>query len=92
MLRHGYRAAPALSEEEKGRPQVVALAATGVHTLAMLLTTGAVAVLVYEWVGVTFLRRGWINLDLVWTFALMVTRGLLLVANVVSSFPLLRPR
>jgi hypothetical protein len=57
----------------------------------MLLATGAVALLVYEWVGVAFLRRGWINLDLVWTLALMVTGGLLLVAAVVSAFPLLRP-
>jgi hypothetical protein len=68
----------------------MALAAIGVHTLAMLLATGAVALLVYEWVGVAFLRRGWINLDLVWTLALMVTGGLLLVSAVVSAFPLLR--
>jgi hypothetical protein len=65
---------------------VVALAAIAVHTLAMLLATGAVAVLVYEWVGVAFLRRGWINLDFVWTLALMVTGGFLLVAGVVLSF------
>ncbi len=42
-----------------------------VHSLAMLLTTGAVALIVYEWVGLDFLRRGWINLDLVWTAALL---------------------
>lgn len=42
-----------------------------VHSLAMLITTGAVALAVYEWVGVDFLRRGWINLDLVWTAALI---------------------
>jgi hypothetical protein len=54
-----------------------ALAAVGVHSLAMLVVTGAIAVAVYEWVGVGFLRRGWINLDLVWSFALVAT-GLLL--------------
>jgi hypothetical protein len=57
----------------------VALAAVGVHTLAMLGVTGVVAVVVYEWVGVAFLRRGWINLDLLWTVALVAT-GLILLA------------
>lgn len=49
----------------------IALAAVGVHTLALLLVTGAIAVVVYEWVGVGFLRRGWVNLDLVWMLALL---------------------
>jgi hypothetical protein len=56
----------------------VALAAVGVHTLAMLATTGAIAVAVYEWFGLAFLRRGWINLDLIWTIALLAT-GLILL-------------
>jgi hypothetical protein len=42
-----------------------------VHSLAMLITTGVVALIVYEWAGVDFLRRGWINLDLIWTTALI---------------------
>ena len=37
----------------------------------MLATTGAVALLVYDWLGVAVLRRGWINLDLLWTAALI---------------------
>ena len=56
----------------------IALAAVGVHTLAMLATTGAVAVAVYEWFSVAFLRRGWINLDRIWTVALVAT-GLILL-------------
>jgi hypothetical protein len=59
----------------------VALTAISVHTLAMLLTTGAVAVLVYEWLGVAFLRRGWINLDLVWMAGLVAT-GCFLLASI----------
>jgi hypothetical protein len=55
----------------------IAAAAVGVHSLAMLAVTGAVALVVYQWVGVAFLRRGWINLDLVWSIALVAT-GLLL--------------
>ncbi len=57
----------------------VALAAVGVHTLAMLAVTGVIAVVVYEWVGLAFLRRGWINLDLLWTVALAATGLILLV-------------
>ena len=50
-----------------------------VHSLAMLITTGGVALIVYEWAGLDFLRRGWINLDLVWTAALIGIGLLVLV-------------
>jgi hypothetical protein len=59
-------------------PLPVMLAAVGVHALAMLATTGMIAVLVYEWLGLAFLRRGWINFDLLWIAALVAT-GLLLI-------------
>jgi hypothetical protein len=49
----------------------IASLAVLVHSLAMLVVTGIVALVVYEWVGLDFLRRGWINLDLVWTTALI---------------------
>jgi hypothetical protein len=58
----------------------IALAAVGVHTLAMLATTGAAALAVYQWFGLAFLRRGWINLDLIWTIALVITGLILFVA------------
>ena len=57
----------------------VTLAAVAVHTLAMLVVTALIAVVVYEWVGVAFLRRGWINLDRVWTGSLIATGLILLV-------------
>jgi hypothetical protein len=56
----------------------IALAAVGVHTVAMLATTGVIALSVYQWVGVAFLRKGWFNLDRIWTIALVVT-GLVLL-------------
>jgi hypothetical protein len=34
---------------------------------------------VYEWVGLAFLRRGWINLDLLWVLALIGAGAVLLV-------------
>jgi hypothetical protein len=48
-----------------------ALAAVAIHTAAMLAVAGAIALAVYEWIGLAFLRRGWINLDLLWTLALV---------------------
>ena len=59
----------------------IASLAVLLHSLAMLITTGAVALIVYEWLGLDFLKRGWINLDLVW-IALLIGMGvwLLLVA------------
>jgi hypothetical protein len=50
---------------------LIASLAVLVHSLAMLVTTGIVALSVYQWVGLDFLRRGWINLDLLWTAALI---------------------
>ncbi len=44
---------------------------TGVHTLAMFAAAGAVAVIVYEVVGLAILRRAWFNLDRVWAVALI---------------------
>jgi hypothetical protein len=32
-----------------------------------------------NWVGLAFLRRGWINLDLVWVLALIGAEAILLV-------------
>jgi hypothetical protein len=49
------------------------LAATCAHTLGYLAVTGLVALLVYRKVGLRFLRTSWINLDLVWGGALLVT-------------------
>lgn len=49
------------------------LAASVVHTAGYLLATGLIAVVVYEKVGVGFLRKAWLNLDLAWSVALLLT-------------------
>lgn len=60
----------------------VTLAAVVVHTAAMLAVTATIAFIVYRWVGLAVLRRGWLNLDLLWIFALVATGlGLLLAAG-----------
>ena len=55
-----------------------ALLGIAVHTAAMLIVTTAIAVAVYEWVGLEILRRAWINVDLIWTLAMLAAGGLLL--------------
>jgi hypothetical protein len=57
----------------------VGLAALALHTVAMLATIGIISIAVYKWIGVGFLRRGWINLDLLWTVALVICGIILLV-------------
>ncbi|HSE94445.1 MAG TPA: hypothetical protein VLD61_01050 [Methylomirabilota bacterium] len=57
-----------------------ALAATAIHAAGYLLVAALVAVLVYEKVGLRFLRTGWFNLDLLWALALIATGGLTLLA------------
>ena len=44
-----------------------------IHTAGYLLVTGLIAVIVYERVGTKFLRTAWVNLDLIWAAALIVT-------------------
>ena len=54
-----------------GQTAGTALVAVGVHTLAMLCVAGGVGIAVYQWIGLAFLRRGWINLDFIWIIALV---------------------
>jgi hypothetical protein len=70
---------PAASEPSFIGPFLTALLGIGIHTLAMLTVTTAVAVAVYEWIGLEILRRAWLNVDLIWTLALLLAGGLLLL-------------
>ena len=56
-----------------------ALVATGLHTVAYLSMTALVALVVFERLGVGILRRAWLNLDLIWSVALVVTGTLTLI-------------
>jgi hypothetical protein len=53
---------------------LVGAAAVAIHTLAMLVVMGAVALVVYDKIGVGILRRAWVNLDKLWAGA-VVTAG-----------------
>jgi hypothetical protein len=68
-----------LSPEAIARSPGLMLLAVGVHTAGMLLVTTAVAVLVYEKFGLAWLRRAWLNVDVLWTIALSMAGVLALV-------------
>jgi hypothetical protein len=59
-------------EEALAGPVALAVAAALVHGLAMLATSGVVAVLVYEMVGLRILRSAWVNLDRIWAGAFLL--------------------
>ena len=52
---------------------LAALLATAVHTIAYLAVTGLIAWVVYSKFGLAILRKAWINLNLVWAAALVIT-------------------
>src|SRR5262245_17824632 len=62
-----------------GDTLAAALAGVSVHTVAMLAVTGAIALAIYAWIGLEILRSAWLNLDLVWTLALVAAGVWLLV-------------
>lgn len=52
---------------------LAALLATAVHTTAYLAVTGLTAWVVYRKFGLAILRKAWLNLNVVWAAALVVT-------------------
>jgi hypothetical protein len=56
----------------------IAVGAVAVHSAAMLLTTGSVAVVVYRWIGLAVLKRAWINFDILWT-GMLILAGIVLI-------------
>jgi hypothetical protein len=55
-----------------------ALLGIGAHTAALFLVMAVVAWVVYRWIGLAILRTHWINFDLAWAMALLVTGGIAL--------------
>jgi hypothetical protein len=69
---------PEVTKPTTTGPFLTALLGLGIHTLMMLTVSTAVAVAVYEWIGLEILRHAWLNVDLIWTLALLLAGGLLL--------------
>lgn len=53
-----------------------AMAVSGVHVAAMIASSGAVAFVVHEWLGVGFISKSWFNLDIVWASSLILVGAL----------------
>ena len=64
----GHAAAQSLMGANLGMAVLVA----SVHTFAMTLAGGVVAVFVYLWLGLKFISRSWFNLDRTWALSLVV--------------------
>jgi hypothetical protein len=62
-----------------GGGPLIPIAAVAVHTIALLLVAAAIALVVYQWVGLGVLRRAWLNLDLVWVITLVIAGVVILL-------------
>jgi hypothetical protein len=69
---HAHHMEMVTSQDSGTGALVEALAAVSLHTVAMLLVMGVMALVVYRWIGVGILRRAWFNLDLVWTGSMAI--------------------
>jgi hypothetical protein len=67
-LDRGHQAARVLI----GGNLAVAMTVSAVHTAAMIVTGGLIAMIVHTWLGLRFLSRSWFNLDIVWAASLVV--------------------
>jgi hypothetical protein len=72
-----------------GGSALLGLIAVAVHTAAMLAVVGLIAWTVYAWVGLAILRRGWINLDLIWSGALIAIGLAVLIWSGADILPVL---
>jgi hypothetical protein len=70
---HGHAAHMGAAAAGPSDGLMAAAGATLVHTVGYLAVTAVVAWIVYRHVGLGLLRRAWVNLDLVWAVALIVT-------------------
>ncbi|MGH8786627.1 MAG: hypothetical protein ACREYA_16285 [Cupriavidus necator] len=64
----GHQAAATLASANLGMALVVSV----IHTLAMFAVGGAMAWLVYRYLGLKFVSRSWFNLEAVWAASLIL--------------------
>jgi hypothetical protein len=68
-----------------GGDLATALMVSVVHTAAMILTGGLIAVLVRAWLGLQFVSRSWFNLDVVWAASLVAVGGLAMTTALLDA-------
>jgi hypothetical protein len=79
-LDSGHQAAGILIESKLHMALLVSL----VHTLAVFITGGLLAWLVYRYLGLKFVSRSWFNLDRVWATSLIFVGALALTFSAIG--------
>jgi hypothetical protein len=79
-LGRGHQAAGVLIDSSFDMALLVSLA----HTLALFVTGGLLAWLVYRYLGLKFVSRSWFNLDAIWAMSLVAVGVLSLVWNTIG--------
>lgn len=80
-LGHGWQTPNAMNITDLGMAAAVSI----VHAIAMLAAGAAMAWLVYRYLGLRFVARSWINLDMIWAVSLILVGGLSLAATMVAQ-------
>jgi hypothetical protein len=68
----GHQAAGVLINANVGMAVLVSV----VHSLAMVAAGGISAWLVFRWLGLKFVAKGWFNLDATWAISLILVGAL----------------
>jgi hypothetical protein len=71
MMPHTAHSAHQMAAAHAAHSVAQAIPVVLLHTGAMIVVMGAIAILVYDYVGLAILRSAWINLDTVWASALV---------------------
>ena len=77
----GHRAAATLM----GGNLTTAVSVSLAHTLAMVVSGGAIAYCVYVWLGPKFISRSWFNLDIVWALSLILVGAIGLATAIIAD-------
>ncbi|MDQ4078016.1 MAG: hypothetical protein M3220_17435 [Chloroflexota bacterium] len=70
-MTHGAHAEHTQMVSAMGVMPAADIVAVVIHTAAMFLVMGVIALVVYEKIGLAILRRAWFNLDRIWAGALI---------------------
>jgi hypothetical protein len=73
FLAMGHVSNPSACHAVTASTPMAAMLATFLHAVGYLLITAAVALIVFERLGVRMLRKAWFNVDLVWVATLIAT-------------------
>jgi hypothetical protein len=68
-MAHHHHMMPPMGHGAIGVAQAAAVVI--LHTSAMFVVMGTIAIVVYQWLGLRILRSAWINLDAIWAGALI---------------------